>query len=70
MVFHYLSTLCSSFVNPRLGNGSINQSKKQKVVLKPYAVICSVHSSYDIRQAFKGTKNAIKLLPIELLDLC
>lgn len=56
MAFDSLSTLCSSFVNPRLGNGSINQSKKQKVVLKPNAVICSVHSSYDIVKLLKGPK--------------
>ncbi len=55
MAFHYLSSLCSFFCEPQIGKCSVNQSKT-KVVLKPYAVICSVHSSYDIRQAFKGTK--------------
>lgn len=47
MAFHYLSTLC------RLGNDSI----KNQVILKLYAVICSVRRSYNIRQALKGNKN-------------
>lgn len=33
------------------------QKKEKSVVLNPYAVICSVHSSYNICQALKGTKS-------------